>query len=410
MLVAIRRFIFVVSWMPRERVVSENNRGGAMNLSRVLFILIAVSCGGCGQQETVDNSGVEAMGRGDFRTAIEEFTVLIEKQPEMAGAYAYRGMAYFSLAREDPANIDKAIADFSKAIELKPKEEELARLLGHRASAYYSQKKYQLAIDDLSTSIKLDPYAEGNYLGRADCRYELKDYEGSVEDLRKAAQIAPQNVLVLAKLAERSADIGLYTESMKACEQFLKLAPPTELHLGHRIRANIFYRQGKYQEAINEFTKSLESFPNDLNSCHFRGMSRIAVKDYEGAKNDFSKSIEMNELSGKPELRKTLVEAYHQRAYCHEQMGDREQAIADFTSALEIDPKMVLLYIHRGRVMIEDGRPEDAVENFTELIKQAPSAKAYRARSAAHKAAGNAKAASEDEAQAARRENPKKGS
>jgi len=401
MLVAIRRFIFVVSWMPRERVVSENNRGGAMNLSRVFFILIAVSCGGCGQQETVDNSGVEAMGRGDFRTAIEEFTVLIEKQPEMAGAYAYRGMAYFSLAREDPANIDKAIADFSKAIELKPKEEELARLLGQRAKAYIAQQKLQLAIDDLTTLIRLHPDIEGNYVFRAECRYAKQDPEGAVEDLRKAAQIAPQNVLVLAKLAERTGDIGLFTESLKACDRFIELAPPTEQHLGHRIRANIYFRQKKFKEAIDEFSMVLGRFPADADAHYHRGLARLQIGQLEDAIADFTKAIE---------AQPKLLLAYLQRALCHEKTGNRESAIDDLTQAISMAPQKPEPYFHRGRLLVEAGKPKEAIENFTELIKQAPSAKAYRARSAAHKAAGNAKAASEDEAQAARRENPKKGS
>ena len=53
--------------------------------------------------------------KGDFDRAIADFNRAIELKPDYAEAYNNRGNAY-----SDKGDFDHAIADFSKAIELKP--------------------------------------------------------------------------------------------------------------------------------------------------------------------------------------------------------------------------------------------------------------------------------------------------
>ncbi|PCJ87796.1 MAG: hypothetical protein COA57_04365 [Flavobacteriales bacterium] len=61
----------------------------------------------------------------NFETAFEKFSEVIELQPDHYGAYTNRGVCY-----EMTGNSEKAVADFRKALELKPDFTEAAKGLG----------------------------------------------------------------------------------------------------------------------------------------------------------------------------------------------------------------------------------------------------------------------------------------
>jgi tetratricopeptide (TPR) repeat protein len=61
---------------------------------------------------------------------------------------------------------------------------------------YMEQEKYQQAIDDFSTAIKLHKgkFGEG-YFMRGACKDALKDIEGACTDLKKAASLHHQEAI-----------------------------------------------------------------------------------------------------------------------------------------------------------------------------------------------------------------------
>ena len=66
--------------------------------------------------------------KGELDKAIANYTKAIELQPDYAEAYYNRGLAY-----RNKATFDKAIADYDKAIALKP---DFAEAYNNRGSAY----------------------------------------------------------------------------------------------------------------------------------------------------------------------------------------------------------------------------------------------------------------------------------
>jgi tetratricopeptide (TPR) repeat protein len=96
---------------------------------------------------------------------------------------AHRGRAYY-----DKKDNDRAIADYSKAIEL---NQQNANAYFDRGNAYLGKNDHDRAIVDYSKAIELNPqYAEA-YYNRA-VAYNVKgDKERSDADAGKAAQLAP---------------------------------------------------------------------------------------------------------------------------------------------------------------------------------------------------------------------------
>jgi len=100
-----------------------------------------------------------------WRNDLALWNCIIEKEPErIFFAYNNRAAAFYKKGQ-----VDKAIADYSKAIALDPTNE---GIYNNRGMAYASQKKYDRAIADFETAIELNPGDNSGYYNMA-CLYAL---------------------------------------------------------------------------------------------------------------------------------------------------------------------------------------------------------------------------------------------
>jgi len=104
------------------------------------------------------NAGATASSQGDYKTAIEYFSKVIEINPGFSEAYVGRGTAYSRLndAGADSSFYDKqannAILDFDKAIELDPKD---GLAYYHRAITKYNMGNNSESLLDIGKAKEL---------------------------------------------------------------------------------------------------------------------------------------------------------------------------------------------------------------------------------------------------------------
>ena len=83
---------------------------------------------------------------------------------------------------------DRALQDYTKAIDLKPND---AEAYNNRGGAYYLKEEYESAIIDFTKAIDLNPdYAEA-YNNRGVAYHLKEDYESAIADYTKAIQLKP---------------------------------------------------------------------------------------------------------------------------------------------------------------------------------------------------------------------------
>ncbi|MCL1855651.1 MAG: tetratricopeptide repeat protein, partial [Clostridia bacterium] len=111
-------------------------------------------------------------------STVEDYTKIIEANPNDAGAYYDRGCAY-SVQKE----YDEAIADFARAIELNSND---ATYYNERGNAYYFQKKYDEAAVDYSRAMELDPTNVTFVNNRGWVYYDQKEYAEAIADYSSA--------------------------------------------------------------------------------------------------------------------------------------------------------------------------------------------------------------------------------
>ena len=98
--------------------------------------------------------------------------------------YFNRGFAYINKGQ-----YDRAISDYTKAIEIDPK---YASIYYNRGIAYDNKGQYDQAISDHTKAIEIDPKLVSAYYNRGVVYYFKKEYDKSWEDLKKAQNLGYQ--------------------------------------------------------------------------------------------------------------------------------------------------------------------------------------------------------------------------
>jgi tetratricopeptide (TPR) repeat protein len=123
---------------------------------------------------------LDAQGR--YQDAVEGFTRVID-QTRDARAYQGRGVAYEHAGRHD-----QAIADFTRAIALRP---DFAAAYASRGVAYDQKGLYNRAIADYTQAIGLKDATAQTRFNRAAAYEHRRSYAKAVNDYRAALAIDP---------------------------------------------------------------------------------------------------------------------------------------------------------------------------------------------------------------------------
>ena len=105
----------------------------------------------------------------------------IAANPQLAEAYNNRGLALYNLRQHE-----RAIADFSKAIQIKP---QYAAAYNNRGNAYYALDQYQQAEADFNQSLQLNPKYAKAHLNRGLALFQMEKITESCSDFKRACDL-----------------------------------------------------------------------------------------------------------------------------------------------------------------------------------------------------------------------------
>ncbi len=130
-------------------------------------------------------------------TAIKLCTKVIgsgASSADRAWAFFVRGHSY-----ADKGDKNRAVADYSRAIELDPNH---AYAFGERGSIYGDRGEYDRAISDLTRAIELDPGQSASYQSRGVAYLKTRKLDLARADLQKALELRPDYTEAKTALAE----------------------------------------------------------------------------------------------------------------------------------------------------------------------------------------------------------------
>lgn len=231
----------------------------------------------------------------DYDRAVIYYTRDIERQPQQINHYLGRAYSYLLMLQKE-----KALADVERALAIDPNS---ALALQLRGDLYAMDKNYDAAMELFEHAGQQNPTWANPYFGRGDILLEKKQFESALQEFDRAISLAAQ------------------------------------VPLFYIIRSMAYFRLGDLHAARKDQDLALGLSKKDA-----LVMLDINLNVYEGYL-DWAEDYYGRVLLKQP----ALWYAYQGLADACRINGEYDRAIANYTSALEINPREPRLYIGRGK-------------------------------------------------------------
>ena len=240
----------------------------------------------------LNNRGRAYLQQGKTALALADFNAAIRANPEDGDAFVSRGY----LARSQHA-YDAAIADQSQAIEL---DQSRALPWAERGYDFSAKHQWDSAIADFNDALLRAPHNQDTFAlqgradaerGKGDARSAIKDYSEVLNDPHGRFALADAEAVVELSppgdpeaLNTRCWVRGVLDTELPAaladCQQSLAVRPNSAQTLDSL--AFIYFRQGRFDAAVKEYSAALSADPKQTPSLFMRGVARLRDGDKNG--------------------------------------------------------------------------------------------------------------------------------
>lgn len=236
--------------------------------------------------EELNSQGIEFAKKGNIKKAFELFNKAIDTNPEFSNAYSNRGNVY-----RMGKKYDLAIKDYSTSLKLDPKD---LGVLYSRANTYLEMENFKKAIDDYSTIIDLKPTYPNIYFDRAYANIRNDNFKKAKKDLEAQLELNPNDFKSLANLINIKYKLELYEEALTDYTKIFERFPnQPNLHILYNNRANLYQELDEYQKALDDINKALAINKNyDMGLLNRAGIN-MKLGNKEEVCKDFKKAIEL---------------------------------------------------------------------------------------------------------------------
>ncbi len=215
-------------------------------------------------------------------------------------------------------------------------------------------------IEDVKGDIKEKPDDSRLYVKVGNLQLRLRAYDDAQAAFEKAKELSPTEYTVtmklqdvdIARMRDAAGKLGRAWKSSpqdagtKAAyrEAYTKLLLfrlecfearekqfPTELAIAFEL-GNIYFEMKKLDEAIKRYQRTIHDPKNRSQSLLNLGIAFQKKKQHDLALKQFTEGIEYIEIWNEQKMGQV-----YQRGDCYEEMGEKDKAIADFTSIYEKD-------------------------------------------------------------------------
>jgi tetratricopeptide (TPR) repeat protein len=300
--------------------------------------------------------GVKFGLAGKYAKAASELAKAVTDHPDLVLAQVSLGVALHKIGDHE-----RALKHFEIALELSPRDAEAHYF---RANVFYAQKSMSQAIAGYTIAVGIQPALIKAH------------HEKLPQDRLTDYNRAPFDMYWIRKPAYRI---------LESSEKLAQNVPQAEVYV---TRGTAYFELWNYEQAIADYTKSIEINANDAKVWHYRGLAFEQIEQYELALKDYAHVIELDPL---------FEDAFINQGTTYGKMGDYPRAIASFSRGIEIKPDDPNGYFNRGNAYFRTNEFDKAIEDFSEVIKISPQDEgAYFWRAQAHEKKGDLKRAIED--------------
>ena len=141
-----------------------------------------------------------------------------------------------------------------------------------------------------------------------------------------------------------------------------------------------FERNKVWKDELSLWNDAVIKSPNKARPLTSRGTAYSKIGQWNKAIADYTRALQID-----PKYQLALTD----RGFAYRNLGQYDKAIADYTRAIEIDPMYALTWSNRGYILFKRGEWQKAIDDFNKAIEINPEfVDAYSNRSAAYSSIG----------------------
>ncbi|XP_020569692.1 RNA polymerase II-associated protein 3 isoform X2 [Oryzias latipes] len=253
--------------------------------------------------------------------------------PETALTEKEKGNAFFKEGK-----YDEAIDCYTRGMDADPSNPVLPT---NRASAFFRLKKFAVAESDCNLAIALDGRYVKAYCRRGAARFALKKYQPALEDYQAALKLDPGNVEAQNEVKKIQEVLGQQTGDERSERQqeapvenrehqtLLEEQRRQQEAVVHKDRGNAYFKEGRYEAAVECYTKGMEADCMNVLLPANRAMAFLKLERFKEAEEDCSRAISLDN---------TYSKAFARRGTARAALRKPLEAKQDFERLLELEP------------------------------------------------------------------------
>jgi len=192
------------------------------------------------------NRGVARLAKLEIDEALNDANRSVQIEPTIFGHHV-RGMVYLWQGASD-----RAIKDFTRAIELKP---DMAVSYSGRCLCYQFKDEQERALEDCNRAVQLAPTESTGYNNRGLFYAGRKEYDKALADYNLAIELNPKNSYAFTNRGRLYVDIGQVEGGLTDLNQAIALNRRNAYAYGARGLA--FASKKDDQKALSDFATAL---------------------------------------------------------------------------------------------------------------------------------------------------------
>lgn len=292
--------------------------------------------------------------------AMDDFNFILSRNPNNAKALNGLGVCY-----ENSGDYQKAILQFEKVINLEKTDPKTAAFgYSNLARIHALNNKYDLSLVEYSKAIELDPMNPDRYYGRANFYANQKDdFNKALLDFSKAIELEPNNLKYLYGRGRLFSNKNEFIDAIKDFEMILDIDSNSIDAINYL--GIIYHNQGDFLKSIDQYSKgiSIEIIDSVSASYCYCNRARVYVElnEYNEALDDFSHAIQLNP---------TDAELLYQRGLFYlKSTQEYEKALNDFSNAIDLDNSNKDYIYLRGLLLFDYlNQDKKAIEDFQKVL------------------------------------------
>jgi tetratricopeptide (TPR) repeat protein len=297
--------------------------------------------------------------------AISYFKQALEIKPDM-------GDAYWSLAGNyyNRKEYQLASENYGKAIGFFKEKNDLKTLYYWRAKSYNALEKYNDALTNYNLAIAIDSNNANYHASIGDTYYNQKRYNDAIKSYQRSIFLRDNDKKVMAAryywLGQAYFELSKYQDALIAYRGAIEYDPGYKN--GYWGIAAVYYKQEKWPQAIEEYTKTMSYYKDDTASMkdlyYYRGRSYSFNNEVAKAIADFDALLKID-----PGYRN----AYWQKSSAYYRNKKYKEAIPLYTRTIELykgeNNSLDDLYFFRGNSYLQLKDTAKAREDFLKALE-----------------------------------------